>query len=524
MLEIIEKTPVTTWISDEKPIKEYLRYEYEWWRQGPFRKEKEVHRAPLVKKGYFLSGFQDRVMSYLDRKGMEFEFKKPDYGIEEPKEPELEGIDFEAWLQDVPLKEMITKRRGVWEAPTGAGKTVILAGLPSAFCNERILVIVPTQGIFFQMIKDFQRWYKKELGWIGAGERKDGDVVIGIVNSLAALKDLSVFGKQWGMVIVDEAHHVSSFKGMYFKVLSAVQAPLRFALTGTMPTKEVAKWALEGLIGPWMGKTGEKELEEIGVLSKPRLRIIKIPKNDRIREMKSYQDVYEWGIIKYRRRNLLIMEAIREELEDGGTGLIFVLRIRHGLLLEEMVSSIYGQDQVRFVVSGPPAELTRELETVTKRKDKLVVKKQKVEQTLQEWSGIKGSREVKRVEKERDHLNFMIESFVDDVKRIKEKVGRFHEISKHREEYRLDLEARKYRIAISTTSWREGINIPSLNLVWNAAGVKSETLNVQFFGRGRRATEMKKEVILGDCFDSTHPFLVDAFGDRISLYSDKGWL
>lgn len=525
MIQIIEKSPVTTWISDQSVVKDLLRYKTEWWVQGPYRKEKRTGYTTLVKKNHFLSGFQRRVFDHLDARGIEYSFEAPGYDMPQ-RPPKIDGIDFESWLQDIPLEEMIKGKRGVWEAPTGAGKTVILAGLVSAFYKESTLIIVPTQGIFFQMIKDFKHWFGKELGWIGAGERKDGNVVIGIVNSLAALADLSDFGKRWGMVIVDEAHRVASLKGMYFKVLTAVKSPLRFALTGTMPDREEAKWALEALIGPWMGKTEEEELVEIGVLAKPRLRIIKIPHNDRVREMKSYQDVYEWGVVKYRKRNTLIMEAVAEELGGDGTGLIFVLRIRHGLLLEELFSSIYGKGQIRFVVSGPPAELTRELETVVKKRDMLVVKGQRAEQTLEEWSRVKGisKKEVKDLEDERCRLDFMAESFADDVRRIKEVIGKFHEISKRREEYRLDLEAKKYRIAISTTSWREGINIPSLNLVWNATGAKSETLNVQMFGRGRRATETKDEVILGDCFDCTHPFLIDAFGDRISLYCDKGWL
>lgn len=525
MIKIIEKSPVTTWISEPKAIRNFLRYETEWWVQGPYRKEKKTAYVSLVKKGgHFLSGFQDRVFGYLDDRGIEFTFEKPDYVIP-CKQPKLEGIDFGSWLQDIPLGEMIKGRRGVWEAPTGAGKTMLLAGLSSAFYDTRTLIIVPTQGIFLQTIKKLQRWYEEKLGWIGDGKRKDGDIVVAIINSLAALGDLSSFGKYWGMVIVDEAHRVSKFKGMYFKVLTAVQTPLRFALTGTMPTKEESKWALEGLIGPWMGKTEEGVLEEIGVLAKPKLRIIKIPLNNRIRGYKSYKQVYEWGVIKYRKRNTLIMEAVRDELKDDLTGLVFVLRIRHGLLLEELFSLVYGADQVRFVVSGPPAELARELEAVTEAKNKASTKKLQVEQKLEEWKAAKVSRQViDSLEKEVEYLNFVENAFADDVKRLKVSIGKFHEVSKRREEYRLGLDAKIYRVAVATTSWREGIDIPSLNLVWNATGAKSEIMNTQFFGRGRRATETKSVVILGDCFDSTHPFLVDAFGDRISLYCDKGWL
>jgi len=332
MIQIVEKTPVTTWISDEKPIKEYLRYEYEWWRQGPFRKEKEVHRAPLVKKGYFLSGFQDRVISYLDRKGMEFEFKKPDYGIEVGLAA-LEGIEFrlDQWQA---ITKMTEKMRGVWQAPTGSGKTILICALVSAFPTTTVLVIVHTETLFRQTVEELERFFGR-VGRLGCGEWEPGMTIsVGMIQTLSK----KMFKRdEWGMVIVDEAHHVNNFKGTYAKVLQRTLAPVRFGFTATPPQTEQGRMALEGLIGPMMGRTTYEELQEKEVLAMPKVRVYKAPETNRYRDLKGgYRKVYEEGIVKNRKRNMIIIQKAKELIDQGLTVLIMVEIINHGEILLEM--------------------------------------------------------------------------------------------------------------------------------------------------------------------------------------------
>jgi superfamily II DNA or RNA helicase len=77
---------------------------------------------------------------------------------------------------------------------------------------------------------------------------------------------------------------------------------------------------------------------------------------------------------------------------------------------------------------------------------------------------------------------------------------------------------------IANAVWREGIDIPSLGSIVNAAGGKSEIVTIQSIGRGLRTTGDKKEVILVDYFDPSNRYLVDHFGHRLTLYFDEGWL
>jgi superfamily II DNA or RNA helicase len=93
-----------------------------------------------------------------------------------------------------------------------------------------------------------------------------------------------------------------------------------------------------------------------------------------------------------------------------------------------------------------------------------------------------------------------------------------------REEVRKGLVSGEIKVAIATTIFNEGVNIPSLGAVINAAGGKSEIAILQKIGRGLRVTDEKKEIHLVDFFDPSHRFLIEHFGERLILYFDRGWI
>jgi superfamily II DNA or RNA helicase len=86
------------------------------------------------------------------------------------------------------------------------------------------------------------------------------------------------------------------------------------------------------------------------------------------------------------------------------------------------------------------------------------------------------------------------------------------------------LNSKGLKCVICTAVWKEGVNIPELNVVINAAGGKSELVTLQSIGRGLRRTEDKDELLIYDFFDPSHRYLIEHFGHRISLYMDNGWL
>ncbi len=93
-----------------------------------------------------------------------------------------------------------------------------------------------------------------------------------------------------------------------------------------------------------------------------------------------------------------------------------------------------------------------------------------------------------------------------------------------REEIRIALDKKEIDFAITTTVWKEGIDIPSLDVIINAAGGKDEIPCLQWIGRGMRATKDKSSFLIVDFFDESSNFLVSHFGNRFARYCKEGWI
>ena len=93
-----------------------------------------------------------------------------------------------------------------------------------------------------------------------------------------------------------------------------------------------------------------------------------------------------------------------------------------------------------------------------------------------------------------------------------------------RKEIKEALNSKNIHVVIATTIWNEGINIPELNVIINAAGGKSEIRTLQIIGRGLRLTETKKKLIMYDIMNLNHSFLLNHLGERLALYSELKWL
>ena len=87
-----------------------------------------------------------------------------------------------------------------------------------------------------------------------------------------------------------------------------------------------------------------------------------------------------------------------------------------------------------------------------------------------------------------------------------------------------ELISNKIKVVIATTSWREGVDVPSLSAVVLGGGGKSEIQTLQGIGRGLRKTKDKDEVIVVDFLDLTHFHLTRQTGERLAIYSENSWL
>lgn len=113
--------------------------------------------------------------------------------------------------QEIALEKVREKNFGVIVSPPGSGKTVIGLEVISEK-KQPALIIVHRKQLFDQWIEriqDFLKIPKKEIGQIGNQKKKIGKhITIAMIQSLSRIDDYSEISNAFGIIIIDECHHI----------------------------------------------------------------------------------------------------------------------------------------------------------------------------------------------------------------------------------------------------------------------------------------------------------------------------
>jgi superfamily II DNA or RNA helicase len=112
--------------------------------------------------------------------------------------------------QAAAVEQLATEELGVLVAPPGSGKTVVACAM---IAHHRVptLVIVDRQPLVDQWrerLLEHLGLAKKQIGQIGGQRKASGIVDIAMAQSLARRDDLANITARYGLVVVDECHHV----------------------------------------------------------------------------------------------------------------------------------------------------------------------------------------------------------------------------------------------------------------------------------------------------------------------------
>lgn len=158
------------------------------------------------------------------------------------------------WYQREALSAWIAGgKRGVVVLPTGAGKT-ILAAAAIAACRVSTLCLVPTRVLLDQWAKVIGQFVPGP-GRLGDGEHRVAPVTISTYAS--AVTWAPRIGGRFGLVIVDEAHHVGATCPV--EILEMLVATARLGLTATPPERGPST-VLERHVGPVVYALGVQDL------------------------------------------------------------------------------------------------------------------------------------------------------------------------------------------------------------------------------------------------------------------------
>jgi superfamily II DNA or RNA helicase len=144
--------------------------------------------------------------------------------------------------------------RGVIVLPTGAGKTVVaLAAI--AELGVATLVLVPTRVLLDQWARALAKVWPHPIGRLGDGDHSVAPITVSTYASATTWAPR--IGDRFGLVVVDEAHHVGA--GCPGEILEMLIAPARLGLTATPPAGP-SEWALARQIGPTVYSLGIEAL------------------------------------------------------------------------------------------------------------------------------------------------------------------------------------------------------------------------------------------------------------------------
>ena len=239
--------------------------------------------------------------------------------------------------QEKAKNDLISHETGVLCATTGFGKTVIGAKIISEL-KTNTLVIVNRNNLLDQWkerLSYFLDINKKEIGQCGASkEILNGKLDVASFQSLFKKDNLEELIKNYGLVIVDECHHVAAFS--FEKVLKAIRSKYVYGLTATPTRKDGWHKIIYMQCGDIRVRVSNKELkqskemEHTVIVKKTNYKYIPNDEKDKILISEILNDMCHNVF-----RNSMIIEDIKKCIAEGRIPIVLTERVEHLKILKE---------------------------------------------------------------------------------------------------------------------------------------------------------------------------------------------
>lgn len=271
--------------------------------------------------------------------------------------------------QENAMNELIAHETGVLCATTGFGKTVIGANIISKL-KTNTLVIVNRNNLLEQWkerLSYFLDINKKEIGQCGASkENLNGKLDVASFQSLFKKDNIEELVKNYGLVIVDECHHVAAFS--FEKVLKSIRSKYVYGLTATPTRKDGWHKIIYMQCGDIRVRVSNKELkqnkemEHTVIVKKTNYKYIPTEEKDKIQIAEILNDMSH-NIF----RNSLIIEDIRKCIVESRTPIVLTERVEHLNILKEKLEKF---DVPVVIYKGNMGKKkTKEIQDIIKKAD-----------------------------------------------------------------------------------------------------------------------------------------------------------
>ena len=293
-----------------------------------------------------------------------------EYSIEDkttaghPIKVEFQGDLYEE--QQKAVDALLQYDNGVLSAATAFGKTVVGSYL-IAERNVNTLIIVHTQALLNQWKKSLaqflefeeilpalpkKRGRKKErsiIGQLGGSKNNlNGIVDIAVVQSLIHENEVKPSVKNYGMVLVDECHHVPAFS--FEQVLKEVSAKYVYGMTATPIRQDGHQPIIFMQCGPIRYQADAKEQarkQDFERIVIPRFTSFRMPLTQEENTL-NITDIYA-SLCENQMRNHFIVQDVLHAIKQGRTPIILTERFSHAKVLYDQIKNTC---QNTFLLSG----------------------------------------------------------------------------------------------------------------------------------------------------------------------------
>ncbi len=225
--------------------------------------------------------------------------------------------------------------QGTVVIPCGGGKTRVALGA-IARLKTPTLVLVHTIDLAEQWRAELKANLHLDAGLVGAGEVAEAPVTVALIQALTQWPqaNLESFLSQFGLLILDEAHHVAA--STFHAVVDHCPARYRLGLTATPEREDNLTPLLEVFLGRPLLVVTHEQLVAAGVLKVPSVRTIVTEFAFAYRSSDDYTRMLS-AVAADAERNRLIVSTVVAEAKAGHTCLVLSGRVEHCEVLADTV-------------------------------------------------------------------------------------------------------------------------------------------------------------------------------------------
>ena len=247
------------------------------------------------------------------------------------------------------------KTNGIIISPPGSGKTIIALELVARLGLPALILVNRNQLLsqWIERTQQFLRIPKIQIGVISATKKKAGkQITVASLQTLVRYKNLNEILDSFGVIIVDECHHIPA--KTYRELVWLFKSKYCFGLTATHERKHGTEKITELMIGPVITEMKSSETEETQIFEviiyTTKLTLPFLYKTDHyetLAKVVSFDST----------RNELLTKAILKEIKNNRKVLVLTERKEHIEIL-----NLYLRGKVETIsISGNDSASSRKL-------------------------------------------------------------------------------------------------------------------------------------------------------------------